>query len=65
MPHLRKRSARVRSIGLKPGGKGLRDIRTSDRNGEVIGIARVTDEDEIFMMTGKGRFSGLKRQILM
>lgn len=39
----------------KRGGKGLRDIRTSERNGQVIGIARVTDEDEIFMMTAKGK----------
>ena len=37
------------------GGKGLRDIRTSDRNGNVIGIARVTDGDEVFMMTAKGK----------
>lgn len=46
-------SARYRT--QKRGGKGLRDIRTSDRNGSVIGIARVTDEDEIFMMTAKGK----------
>ena len=39
----------------KRGGKGLRDIRTSDRNGQVIGIARVDDEDEVFMMTAKGK----------
>ncbi|WP_145422596.1 DNA gyrase subunit A [Planctomycetes bacterium K23_9] len=39
----------------KRGGKGLRDIRTSDRNGPVIGIARVADEDEVFMMTAKGK----------
>lgn len=44
----------------KRGGKGLRDIRTSERNGEVIGIARVTDEDEIFMMTGKGKIQRIK-----
>ncbi|MFK8110930.1 MAG: DNA gyrase C-terminal beta-propeller domain-containing protein, partial [Rubripirellula sp.] len=46
-------SARYRT--QKRGGKGLRDIRTSDRNGKVIGIARVNDEDEIFMMTAKGK----------
>ena len=39
----------------KRGGKGVRDIRTSDRNGKVVGIARVTDEDEVFMMTAKGK----------
>ena len=37
------------------GGKGLRDIKTTDRNGPVIGIARVTDEDEVFMMTRRGK----------
>ncbi len=46
-------SARYRT--QKRGGKGLRDIRTSSRNGAVIGIARVTDEDEVFMMTAKGK----------
>ncbi|MBL6726145.1 MAG: DNA gyrase subunit A, partial [Rubripirellula sp.] len=51
-------SARYRT--QKRGGKGLRDIRTSERNGEVIGIARVTDEDEIFMMTGKGKIQRIK-----
>ncbi|TWU22095.1 DNA gyrase subunit A [Novipirellula galeiformis] len=44
----------------KRGGKGLRDIRTSERNGAVIGIARVTDEDELFMMTGKGKIQRIK-----
>ena len=40
--------------------KALRDIRTSERNGKVIGIARVTDEDEIFMMTAKGKIQRIK-----
>ncbi|WP_153556360.1 DNA gyrase subunit A [Roseimaritima sediminicola] len=39
----------------KRGGKGLRDIRTSERNGNVVDIVRVTDEDEILMMTAKGK----------
>ena len=51
-------SARYRT--QKRGGKGLRDIRTSDRNGQVIGIARVNDDDEIFMMTGKGKLQRIK-----
>ncbi|MEM9587935.1 MAG: DNA gyrase subunit A [Planctomycetota bacterium] len=46
-------SARYRT--QKRGGKGLRDIRTSERNGDVIGIARVKDDDEIFLMTAKGK----------
>ncbi len=44
----------------KRGGKGLRDIRTSSRNGKVIGIARVNDEDEIFMMTAKGKIQRIE-----
>ncbi|MCG8651178.1 MAG: DNA gyrase subunit A, partial [Pirellulales bacterium] len=51
-------SARYRTQNR--GGKGLRDIRTSDRNGNVIGIARVTDQDEIFMMTAKGKIQRIK-----
>ena len=39
----------------KRGGKGLRDIKTTDRNGQVIGILPVTDEDEILMMTSRGK----------
>ena len=37
------------------GGKGLRDIKTNDRNGPVIGIVPVTDEDELIMMTARGQ----------
>jgi DNA gyrase subunit A len=37
------------------GGKGLRDIKTTDRNGPVIGIVRVDDSDELMMMTARGK----------
>ncbi|QDT61943.1 DNA gyrase subunit A [Stieleria bergensis] len=46
-------SARYRT--QKRGGKGLRDIKTSDRNGKVIAIARVDDQDEVFLMSAKGK----------
>ncbi|MEM1225281.1 MAG: DNA gyrase subunit A [Planctomycetota bacterium] len=46
-------SARYRT--QRRGGKGLRDIRTSARNGQVVGIANVVDEDELFLMTAKGK----------
>ena len=36
------------------GGKGLRDIRTSERNGPVIGIASVRDGDDIMLITTQG-----------
>lgn len=37
------------------GGKGLRDIKTSDRNGRVISIVRVNEDDELLMMTARGK----------
>ncbi len=37
------------------GGKGLRDIKTTKRNGLVIGICPVTENDEILMMTARGK----------
>ncbi len=37
------------------GGKGLRDIKTTARNGPVIGIVRVCNEDEIMMVTARGQ----------
>ena len=36
------------------GGKGLHDIKTTDRNGPVIGIARVNDDDDVLMITARG-----------
>ena len=33
----------------------MRDIKTTDRNGPVMGIARVTDDDEVMMMTRRGK----------
>jgi DNA gyrase subunit A len=37
------------------GGKGLRDIKTTPRNGPVIGIVRVLDRDELMMITAHGK----------
>src|SRR3972149_1634996 len=37
------------------GGKGLRDIKTTDRNGPVICVAGVRDDDELLMMTARGK----------
>src|SRR5947199_6533289 len=36
------------------GGKGLRDNRTSDRNGPVVGVAAVRDGDDIMLITTQG-----------
>jgi DNA gyrase subunit A len=37
------------------GGKGLRDIKTTERNGPVIGVACVRDDDELLMITARGK----------
>ncbi len=36
------------------GGKGLIDIKTSERNGPVVAIAKVTDADEVMLTTTGG-----------
>jgi DNA gyrase subunit A len=36
------------------GGKGVRDIRTSDRNGSVVGILAVNDTDDVMLITAQG-----------
>ena len=36
------------------GGKGVRDIRTSSRNGPVVGVASVRDGDDIMLITVQG-----------
>jgi DNA gyrase subunit A len=36
------------------GGKGLRDIRTSERNGLVVGVVAVRDGDDIMFITAGG-----------
>ncbi len=37
------------------GGKGVRDIKTTKRNGKVIGVVPVTDDDEVLLMTARGK----------
>ena len=36
------------------GGKGIIDIKTTARNGQVIGLIQVKEEDEIMLMTNAG-----------
>ena len=36
------------------GGKGVRDIRTTERNGPVVGVASVRDDDDIMLITTQG-----------
>ncbi len=37
------------------GGKGVRDIKTTKRNGPVVAITGITDDDELMMMTARGK----------
>jgi DNA gyrase subunit A len=36
------------------GGKGVIDIKTGDRNGNVVAMIQVTDADELMLITNKG-----------
>jgi len=36
------------------GGKGIIDIKTSERNGKVVAMLQVTDADEVMIITNKG-----------
>ena len=44
----------------KRGGKGVRDIKTTDRNGPVIGILPVAEEDEVLLMTSMGKIQRIR-----
>src|SRR5690606_5702877 len=46
-----KRTALTEYRSQSRGGKGLIDIKTSDRNGPVVAIAKVTDADEVMLTT--------------
>jgi len=37
------------------GGKGVIDIKTTDRNGQVVGTCKVTDTDEAMVITTSGK----------
>jgi DNA gyrase subunit A len=42
------------------GGKGVRDIKTTARNGPVMDIVPVTDNDEVMIMTARGKIQRVK-----
>jgi len=37
------------------GGKGVRDIKTTTRNGRVVSVVSVRDDDQVLMMTARGK----------
>jgi DNA gyrase subunit A len=49
-----KRTALTEYRSQNRGGKGLIDIKTTDRNGPVVAIAKVTDDDEVMLTTVGG-----------
>jgi DNA gyrase subunit A len=42
------------------GGIGLKNVQTSERNGLVVGIACVTDRDELLLVTEQGQIIRMK-----
>ena len=53
-------SSAARYRTQKRGGKGLRDIKTTKRNGPVVAICRVDDGEEIIMMTSRGKLQRIR-----
>ncbi len=42
------------------GGKGIRDIKTTPRNGPVVGIVSVAEDDEVLMITARGKIQRIR-----
>jgi DNA gyrase subunit A len=49
-----KRTAESAYRAQRRGGKGLIDIKTTERNGPVVGVRQVTGEDEVMVITSGG-----------
>jgi len=48
-------SSGMRYRRQRRGGKGLKDIKATDRNGPVVGLVAVREDDDILMMTAGGK----------
>ncbi|WP_437192636.1 DNA gyrase subunit A [Planctomicrobium sp. SH527] len=53
-------SSGMRYRRQKRGGKGVRDIKTTSRNGNVIGVLAVTDGDDILMISTSGKIQRIR-----
>ncbi|MBW3543155.1 MAG: DNA gyrase subunit A [Planctomycetes bacterium] len=53
-------SGNARYRRQRRGGKGLRDIRTSDRNGKVVDVLAVADDDQVLMVTAFGKIQRIR-----
>jgi DNA gyrase subunit A len=42
------------------GGKGLRDIKTSTRNGAVVDVLAVCNDDDVLMVTARGKIQRIR-----
>ena len=42
------------------GGKGVITIKTSPRNGELVGVQQVTEQDDVMLITDKGKIIRLR-----
>jgi DNA gyrase subunit A len=42
------------------GGKGVRDIKTTTRNGRVVDVLSVIDDDEVLMVTSRGKIQRIR-----
>ena len=42
------------------GGKGLRDIKTTQRNGRVVDVLSVCDDDDVLMITSRGKIQRIR-----
>ena len=50
-----KRTSSTEYRGQSRGGKGVITIKTTERNGKVVGVFQVMDEDEVMMITDRGK----------
>ena len=44
----------------KRGGKGLRDIRTTERNGKAVDILAVADDDDVLIISSAGKIQRIR-----
>ena len=52
--------ASMRYRRQRRGGKGVKDVRTSERNGKVVGISAVREGDEIMLIAVQGMVTRMR-----
>lgn len=55
-----KRTSLVRYKTQGRGGSGVKDIKTSDRNGQVVGTLVVSQDEHVMLITNKGKLIRIK-----